>query len=221
MTKQSIERSYLSARNVRPLKNFKPEEYRSLHKIGINLFPRAVEKMAKGQDAALGRFAMDALQPLVTTASISTPVQFLQNWLPGFVFVVTAARKIDDIIGIMITGSWEDEQIVQGILERTGAGQPYGDYTNVPLSSWNTNFNYRTVVRFEEGMKVGVLESARAARQLVDDAGMKREAAALNLEINRNAIGFYGFNSGDNNTYGYLNDPGVGAYVEVGHLRRS
>ena len=55
----------------------------------------------------------------------------------------------------MITGSWEDEQIVQGILESTGASQFYSDYTNVPLSSWNTNFNYRTVVRFEEGMKVG------------------------------------------------------------------
>jgi hypothetical protein len=142
-------------------------------------------------------------------------VQFLQNWLPGFVFVVTAARKIDDIIGLMITGAWEDEQIVQGILERVGSGQTYGDYTNVPLASWNTNFNYRTVVRFEEGLKVGVLESARAARQLVDDAGMKREAAALNLEINRNAVGFFGFNSGDNNTYGYLNDPGLGAYVVV------
>ena len=60
-----------------------------------------------------------------------------------------------------------------------------------------------------------VLESARAARLLVDDAGMKREAAALHLEINRNAVGFYGFNSGDNNTYGYLNDPGLGSYLEV------
>ena len=37
----------------------------------------------------------------------------------------------------------------------------------------------------------------------------------MNLEINRNAVGFYGFNSGDNNTYGYLNDPGLGAYTEV------
>jgi hypothetical protein len=142
-------------------------------------------------------------------------VQFLQNWLPGFVFVVTAARKIDDIIGIMITGSWVDEQIVQGVLERVGSAQPYGDYTNVPLSSWNTNFNFRTVVRFEEGMKVGVLESARAARQLVDDAGMKREAAAQELEIIRNSIGFFGFNDGANNTYGFLNDPGLGAFTIV------
>lgn len=64
-------------------------------------------------------------------------------------------------------------------------------------------------------MKVGVLESARAARMLVDDAGMKREAAALALEITRNAVGFYGFNTGDNNTYGFLNDPGLGGYTVV------
>jgi hypothetical protein len=213
----SREHSYLSGRNVRALAGFKAEEYLSLSKIGINLDKRAVNILMNGQRSRGmdSTYAADALQPTVTTASIGTPVQFLQNWLPGFVFVVTAARKIDEIIGIQITGAWEDEQVVQGILERTGGGQLYGDYTNVPLSSWNTNFNYRTVVRFEEGMKVGVLEAGRAARMQVDDAGMKREAAALNLEINRNLVGFNGFNSGDNNTYGYLNDPGLGSFVVV------
>ena len=217
MNRASKERSYLSGRQVRALEGFDAKEYRALNRIGINIGEGAVKNMMNGYKQAMDTMAMDAyaIQPTVTTPSVGTPVQFLQNWLPGFVFVVTAARKIDDLIGIMITGSWEDEQIVQGILERVGAGQIYGDYTNVPLSSWNTNFNYRTVVRFEEGMKVGVLESARAARMLVDDSGMKRESAALNLEINRNAVGFYGFNSGDNNTYGFLNDPGLGAYTEV------
>jgi len=211
------ERCYIPAKNFKAAMDFDPKihDYRSLSKIGINISPNAVKKMMEGYNKALDTVAMDAVQSTITTASVSTPVQFLQNWLPGFVFVATAARKIDDIIGLMITGSWEDEQIVQGILERVGAGQPYGDYTNVPLSSWNVNFNYRTVVRFEEGLKVGILESAQSARMLVDDAGMKREAAALNLEINRNAVGFYGFNAGNNNTYGYLNDPGLGAYVVV------
>lgn len=209
------ERSYIPGKNFKALDNFDVSEYRSLTKIGINISDNAIRNMMAGQKKALESIGMDAIQPLQTTASVATPVQFLQNWLPGFTFVVTAARKIDDIIGIMITGSWEDEQIVQGILERVGDGQMYGDYTNVPLSSWNVNFNYRTVVRFEEGLKVGILESARAARMLVDDAGMKREAAALNLEINRNAVGFYGFNAGNNNTYGFLNDPGLGAYTIV------
>lgn len=210
------ERAYIPGKNFKAMSDFNSSEYRALNRVGINLNEGSVRKMMYGYKQALDTiYAMDAIQPTISTASVGTPVQFLQNWLPGFVFIVTAARKIDDIIGIMISGSWEDEQVVQGLLERTGAGQMYGDYTNVPLSSWNTNFVYRTVVRFEEGMKVGVLESARAARMLVDDAGMKREAAALNLEINRNAVGFYGFNSGNNNTYGFLNDPGLGAYMIV------
>jgi len=207
-------KSNLLARQVRALANFDHKEYEALPRLGINLNRHVVDQMYRGHKA-MANMAMDSLPPTVTQGSIGTPVQFLQNWLPGFVFVITAARKIDDIVGIMTTGSWEDEQVVQGLLERTGTSQVYGDYTNVPLSSWNTNFNYRTVVRFEEGMKVGVLESARAARLRVDDSGMKREAAALALEIIRNSVGFVGFNSGNNNTYGFLNDPGLGNYTTV------
>ena len=210
----SVEHSYLSGRGMRRLENFDAREFESLSKIGVHISRDAVKKMMHGK-IAMDAMAMDALQPSITTPSVGTPVQFLQNWLPGFVFVITAARKIDDLIGIMTTGSWEDEQVVQGILERTGTPVPYGDYTNVPLSSWNTNYNYRTVVRFEEGMKVGNLEAARAARQRVDDSGMKREAAALALEIQRNTVGFVGFNGGTNLTYGFLNDPGLINYLEV------
>lgn len=206
--------SHLSAKSAIGLqdamRNFNVSEYSNVDQLS-----RSLSKLGIGLDTRAVKMAMDALQPLVTTASVNTPVQFLQNWLPGFVFVITAARKIDDLIGIQITGSWEDEQIVQGVLERTGTSIPYGDWTNVPLSSWNTNFVTRTVVRGEEGMKVGNLEAARSSRMLVDDAGMKRESCALALEIFRNQIGFFGFNSGANNTYGFLNDPGLNAYTQV------
>jgi hypothetical protein len=199
------------------MKNFDHRQFESLPKMGINLNRHIVDQMYNGLRSMekMQAMAMDSLPPTVTTGSIGTPVQFLQNWLPGFVFVITAARKIDDLVGIMTTGAWDDEQVVQGILERTGTSQVYGDYTNVPLSSWNTNFNYRTVVRFEEGMKVGVLEAARSGRLGVDDSGMKREAAALALEIIRNTVGFVGFNAGANNTYGFLNDPGLLGYTTV------
>lgn len=198
--------SYIPGRKVRPLEGFKVKEYQALSKIGINLGDRNIDAMMS---------AMDSLQPTVTTGSVATPIQFLQNWLPGFVFVITGARKIDEVVGLMTTGSWEDDQIVQGVLERVGTSVPYGDYTNIPLASWNTNFNFRTVVRFEEGMKVGRLEAAQAARMRVDDSGAKRESAALALEIIRNSVGFYGYNSGLNNTYGFLNDPGLPSYMTV------
>lgn len=209
----SKEYSSISARKVQPLKNFDVSQYESLRKLGISMDERTVQDLLRG--AKHRRSSMDAIQPTITTASTGTPLQFLQTFLPGMVSTITGALKADELVGLKIVGEWEDEQIVQSILERTGTAVLYGDYTNVPMSSWNLNYNYRTVVRFEEGMKVGNLEAARAARQQVDDSGAKRQAAAQQLEIQRNYIAFYGFNSGNNNTYGILNEPGLSSYVQV------
>lgn len=197
-------------RDVKPLvlaaNQIDVNTFRDLPLLGIGLDERMLGKMASG---------MDAIEPTVTTASIATPIQFLQNWLPGFVKIITAARKIDDLVGLQTAGSWEDEEVVQAVLELTGTSVPYGDYTNIPLSSWNLNFERRTVVRFEEGMQVGRLDEARAARVNVDSGASKREAAALALEIQRNRIGFFGYNNGAGRTYGFLNDPSLPAYSNL------
>ena len=124
---KSIERSSIAPRQVGQVKMSAEDvaDYAALSEIGINLPTNQVVKMAA--------WAMDTSnQADVTSPSMTTPVQFLQNWLPGFVKVITAARKIDELVGITTTGSWEDEEIVQGILEPIGNAVPYGDYTNVP-----------------------------------------------------------------------------------------
>lgn len=181
--------------------------------IGVGFNPSAMKTLA---NELYNGTAMDSIQNLaVTNASIPTPVQFLQNWLVGFVATITAARKIDDLIGITTVGTWEDEQIVQQVLELTGTPTPYGDMTNVPFSSWNQNFVTRSVVRFEQGMKVGRLEEARSARAKIDSAAQKRTSCGLQLEVQRNAVGFYGYNSGLNLTYGFLNDPNLPNYQTV------
>jgi hypothetical protein len=77
-----------------------------------------------------------------------------------------------------------------------------------PLSTEELN-------NFEKGLKVGRLEEARAGRMRVDSAGEKRNQCGLSLEIQRNLIGFLGFNNGSNRTYGFLNDPNLPAYVTV------
>lgn len=208
---RTIERSHIPGRKVKPLA-FTAEdcaEYLKLSDLGINFNEREIRQMAS---AMAQDMAMDDQQSGITSASIVTPVQFLQNWLPGFVRVITAARKIDEIIGITTSGSWEDEEIVQGVLEYSGNAVPYGDYSNVPLSSYNANFERRTVVRYEKGIKVGSLEEARAGRIRVNAAAEKRGAASLALEIERNKTGFYGYNSGADRTYGFLNDPNLSNY---------
>lgn len=193
-----------------------PEFVRDLVALGIGGFSMdALEQMAKA--AANGKsngYGMDNLAPSITTASVAVPIQFLQNWLSGFVNVITAARKIDLLTGISTVGAWEDEEIVQGVMEQLGTSVPYTDLGNIPLSSWNVNWERRTVVRFEEGMGVGVLEEARASRIRVNSAEQKREAATLALEIQRNSVGFFGFNGGANRTYGFLNDPNLPAAIQ-------
>lgn len=221
----SQQHSYVSGRNVRPIKNFtldkklNTEGIKWLRKAGIVFSEDAILKMNElynqGKYGTRKGSAMDALQPLVTTGSMSFPIQFYQNWLPGYVQVITAKRNIDGFIGISTIGNWTDAMIVQETLELTGVGQVYGDYTNVPLASWSNNFVYRNVVRFEMGMEVGILEEAQAARIDLSSAVNKRKASALQLEIVRNQIGFYGFNAGNNLTYGFLNDPGLPAYQNV------
>jgi len=204
------ELSHLKASQVRPFKmsNKDVDDYLDLARIGICLDAADVQKMMT--------FAMDAdLTTPLTVASVTTPIQFLQTWLPGFVEIITAARRIDNLIGITTQGRWEDEEIVQGIMEHTGEAVPYGDYTNIPHASWNANFERRTIVRFEEGMQVGRLEEARAAAMQVNTPEEKRRASAVALEIIRNTIGFFGYNSGANRTYGLLNDPELPAYVTV------
>jgi len=210
---QSELRSHLGPRQVRPLVVTGQDaaaDYRALSDLGINFPQTTVAAMIRAMAMDDGGDIMPATG--ITTPAITTPVQFLQNWLPGFVRVITAARKIDELVGITTVGSWEDEEVVQGVLENVGYALPYGDYTNVPLASWNVNFERRTVVRFELGILVGVLEEARAARVRMNSAAEKRASAALDMEIQRNLIGFYGYNNGTNRTYGFLNEPNLPAY---------
>ena len=171
---------------------------------------------ALGVDCELNNsYAMDAAIPTITTPSVTTPLQFLQHFLPKPVRIVTAARKIDTLIGRNIVGAWEDEEIVTKVVENTGSARPYGDAATIPLTNFNMNYEKRTVVRFEEGMEVTTLEEARAARAQISASSEKREAVSRSLAIELNRIGFYGYNDGENRTYGFLNDPNLPAYTTV------
>jgi len=158
-------------------------------------------------------YATDAAPSLQTTPSNMTPIQFLQYWIPEMVKIVTASRDADTILGRDFAGSWEDEEIVQPVIEYTGKPRVYGDKTSFNLASFNINYETRTIVRFEQDVEVGKLEEARASKQRIDAQSIKRDAAATALAINLNDIAFNGYNSGNNKTYGLLNDPSLPAYT--------
>lgn len=197
---ETKQHSYISGRNARAFTGFDAKEFASLSKLGIDIGKA---------------YGMDALQAGLTVPGMVTPVQNLQTWLPGFVGIMTAPRKIDEITGITTAGEWHFEEVVQGVLEGSAVAVAYGDYQNIPLSSINANFERRTIVRFEQGMQISKLEEAVAGEINLSTADQKRKSAALALEISRNLIGFNGYNAGNNRTYGLLNDPSLGAYVTL------
>ena len=206
--------SHISARDSVALRLTRQDITRAavneLQTLGISIPMNIVGQMVDG----LGLDGSDAgsygtTLPGLSNPQIATPIQFLQEWLPGFVAFITAARKIDQLVGLTTIGSWEDEEVIQGALEPVGEAVPYGDYTNIPLASWNPSYEGRTIVRFEAGLSVGLLEEARSARARINSAETKRKGAAEQLEIVRNRVGFYGYNDGTNRTYGFLNDPNL------------
>lgn len=164
---------------------------------------------AIAQDVA----AQDAAETQ-TAGTIAAGVQFLQHFLPKTITVLTQKRVIDDLIGRTIAGEWHDEEIVQPIVEHTGTVTEYSDNADFRLANFNPTFAKRTIVRFEGGLQTGKLEEARiAAMKLRTSAyDAKRAAVGLAFAINTNDIGFYGWNNGNNRTYGILNETGLEAY---------
>lgn len=179
----------------------------TLSSLGINFENRALKEMMN--------VAQDALPNTQTTQTVTTPIQFLQHWMPETIEVLTQARSADELLGREIAGSWEDEEIVLGTKERVGQARPYGDYANTHNADWNSTYETRTIVRFEDGFTVNRLEEARASRVRINSAEEKRSSVAESLAIAMNEVAFLGYNAGANKTYGILNDPNLANYITV------
>jgi hypothetical protein len=184
----------------------------SLEKLGISVSP----EFARNFNRNAISIALDAgiTQP-VTTPSNGTPVQFLQEFLPGVVNILTVVRKADLLAPVVTAGEWHLEEIVLKTMEHTSNAQLYSDFGGVPLVSFNEVFERRQVVRFELGVQQNPLADARAAATGTVPSNEKRVALADGFEILRNDIAFNGFNVGTGKTYGILNDPNLPAYVTV------
>ncbi len=184
----------------------------SVDKLGISVS----ESFARSFNKNAISIALDAgiTQP-VTTPSNGTPVQFLQEFLPGVVNVMTVVRKADMVAPVVTAGEWHLEEVVLKTMEHTSNPQLYSDHGGVPLVSFNETYERRQVVRFELGVQHAMLADARAAATGTSPQNEKRVALAEGFEILRNDIAFNGFNFGTGKTYGILNDPNLPAYVTV------
>jgi hypothetical protein len=203
-------KSFLRPEQIKPYKTNKETTLNTFERFGVTFSQKAVDEAIK-----FNGFATDEAPDMVTSASISVPVQFLQYWEAKPVITITTKRDIDKIAGRKIAGSWLDEQIVQPIVELTGRAHPYADVANPIESGYNVNYEARTIVRFENAAEVGILESERTARARLSSASLKKSAAIRALEIERNLVGFFGYTDGTNKTYGILNDVNLPDYHTV------
>lgn len=183
-----------------------------LDKLGISVsdsFARSFNKNAIS-------VALDAgiTQP-VTTPSNGTPVQYLQEFLPGVINVMTVVRKADQVAPVVTAGDWHLAEVVLKTMEHTASPQLYSDHGGITLVSFNETYETRQVIRFELGVQHAQLADARAAATGTSPQNEKRVALAEGFEILRNDIAFNGFNVGTGKTYGYLNDPSLPSYVTV------
>lgn len=137
------------------------------------------------------------------------PEEFLQTWLPGTIRALTSPTDIDYIAGVTTIGDWSDETLNVKVSEPVGKAERYGDYTNVPLANFKTDFEVRQVVRFEQGLKMAPLEQARYSKIDIDGLEEKRRAIAESLDYSRNMVGMRGI--AGTRTYGLLNDPNLSA----------
>lgn len=181
-----------------------------LSKLGIGFNEGFIAK-----HGALG-IVMDAgiTQP-VTTPSNGTPLQFLQEFLPGVVNILTKVRKADLIAPVATAGEWHMEEVVLKTMEHTASPQLYSDHGGVPLASFNETYERRQIVRFELGCELTYLGDSRSAATGTNPHAEKRGAVANAFEILRNDIAFNGFNVGTGKTYGILNDPTLPSYITV------
>lgn len=205
-----MENNFLSipAAKVKPYTMDGDTTITTLKNLGVFVGQNVLADIAKN-------YSMDGLPALQTAASIANPVQFLQYFIPNAIKIVTQARKADELLGRDVGGTWKDNEVVLPVVEQAGQARPYGDKTNANVNSMNVNFERRTICRFEQDVEVGILEQERGSAMRVDVSGVKRDGAADSLAISANEVAFYGYNDGDNRTYGILNDANLSAFVTV------
>lgn len=202
--KESRTLSHISGRSIIPLVITASDcrDYSALSRIGIHFSDHQLRTMMHAINNA----------DVKSRTSIASPLQYLQSWLPGFVEMATTPHKIDELAGIDIIGAWEDEEIVQGVKESIDQAPFHGDTTNIALNSRNTTFEARTVVRFESGFHIAHSQAQNASCMNLNSTKEKRNHASVKLEIQRNRVGFFGFNNGENRTFGLLNAPSLLPY---------
>ncbi|MFM7025607.1 MAG: hypothetical protein ACKOWC_06055, partial [Limnohabitans sp.] len=179
----------------------------SLRSLGVDLGD--VKNLAALANSPSG-MAMDAADDVAgwIDASADVPSQFLRVIVPGIVGTATTPTKADEFLGRSTIGTWIDREYVRAAMMPTAKTGLYGDLTQIPYSDYALKFEVRNFVTFESGFHIGMQEAAQAARVPgVNPEMFKRAAQMRALNILRDDIAHFGFNTGGLKIYGLTNEP--------------
>ncbi|MBO4556294.1 MAG: DUF2184 domain-containing protein [Elusimicrobiales bacterium] len=192
--------------------NDKDLSLEQLEEFGMSFDEKALRTLIATHGKDCG---MDSSPDMHTTPSASTPIEFVRHWMPETIETLTVGQDIDKTLGRDMAGRFQDEAIVQQIVEFTGKAASYSDRGVGNFADYNINNEVRHIVRHRVDMEVGLLESMTSAEAKRNAAELKRRAVRRILETERNLIGYKGYYEGVNRTYGLLNDPNLPAYETV------
>ena len=173
---------------------------------------------ANALDAAMS-FAEDAAPTVTEAGSVNSPWFYLNYLAKKPIQAVTQRTVLDEILGRNGEGAWANASITCQFRELTGRSAPYDDFVESAAPRVNRAYSYETrdIIRLSAGLIVTELENRQAAMvpgQYSPNQD-KREAIALLFNLDREAIGHYGYRLGNARCWGLLNDPNLGPFVQV------
>ena len=191
-----------------------PEAYRNMEALdfqGIGFKEGALE-------AAMG-FAEDAAPTATDAGSINNPWFYLNYLAKKPIKAITQKTVLDGIIGRNSEGSWANASMTFMTRELSGRTAPYSDFVESAAPRVNRAYSYvtRDVLRLSAGLIVTELENRQAAMipGQYSPSQDKRESLTLLFNLDREAIGHYGYRLGNMKVYGLLNDPQLAPFVQV------
>lgn len=178
----------------------------------LNALGFGFSESAKRQMVLDGAIAMDAAPAMFTTPSAGMPVQFGQYWDADVIKPIFAKKMADELMPLVVAGSWYDVQVVTPVQEILGNAELYTDYANPSNANYNINFVTRSIIRFQKAVQVGRLQEGQAAQMRQNARSLTTLAASNALDVMRNQCAFTGFVQGNEAIYGVLNDPNLANY---------
>lgn len=187
-----------------------PEQFRNVESLAFQGIGYRDQALVDAMDSA----------PTTTDAGVNAPWFYLNYMAKNPIKVVTQRTTSDEILGRTTDGaSWAHVSITKSVRELTGRTGLYKDFADTTAPRANRAYTRvtRDIVRLSAGLVIGELEKRQSAMVpgMYSPYQDKREAIALAMSLDRDAIAYFGYQIDDAKCFGLLNDENLEPFQEV------